>query len=160
MHKALKCRWKSKMRGTNKISLWATTGVGVVNLLKMEVLIFPSLISWLAIISEGNLLPLSPPRLILASLLIKSITHPPHCVYKYLIANTEIQEGMKANHVADVCAWTKNIYCHSLDAGLCVTLPCFSTVYAENLFIFVFTSETESCSKTEAWFELYGAVFA
>lgn len=91
------------MRGTNKISS-ATTGMGVVNLFKMEVLLFPSLVSCLPIISGENLLPLSPPRLILASLLIKLITHSLHCVCKYLITNTEIQEGTKINHVADVCA--------------------------------------------------------
>lgn len=60
------------MRGTNKI-LSATTGVGVVNLVKMKCFISPSLVSWLPVIPEGGLLPLIPPGFILASLLIKAI---------------------------------------------------------------------------------------
>lgn len=43
---ARNCRWKSKMRGTNKISLSDTARVGVVNLLKMKGLIVPHFVSW------------------------------------------------------------------------------------------------------------------
>lgn len=70
---AQNCRWKSKMRGTNKISLSATTRVGVVNLFKMKGFIFSPFVSWLPIISGGGLLPLSLPRPILAFILTKSI---------------------------------------------------------------------------------------
>lgn len=70
---AQNCRWKSKMRGTNKISLSATARVGVVKLLKMKGFILPSFVSWLPIISGRGLLPLSPASLILTSILVKSI---------------------------------------------------------------------------------------
>ena len=69
---ARNCRWKSKMKGTNKISLSATIRVSVVNLLQSKGFIFPSFVSWLPVISGGGLLPRSPPGLVLASVLMKS----------------------------------------------------------------------------------------
>lgn len=67
---------------------------------------------------------------------------------------------MKMKHEAIV--WAREISSTNFDAGFHVTLPCFSTIYAVNLRIFIFTSGplpvSVSCTKPDSCFVLYLSV--